>query len=155
MSIDNTSIFESDIKTKHNLTFEFTACCGADSKGCDGYIGCRSCHKVITDHYSDGQEKEFLSYCRPKEKNRFKREIKELQKENKMTKVYSYSFLKDESVGKMKCESWVNDIPNFDNRGGQALDKAQQHLNKFVKDNKLNSKKYRVAERVRYKYDRL
>ena len=63
----NTSIYESDIITKHNLTFEFTACCGADSKGLNGYVGCRSCGRVITDRFSDGDEKSFLSFCKTKE----------------------------------------------------------------------------------------
>jgi|TARA_Y100000034_G_scaffold31384_2_gene38403 hypothetical protein len=32
---------------------EFTSCCGAFSKGCDGYIGCRGCYQEIEEYFSN------------------------------------------------------------------------------------------------------
>ena len=150
----NTSIYESDIITKHNLTFEFTACCGADSKGLNGYVGCRSCGRVITDRFSDGEEKSFLFFCRTKEKNRFTNELKKLKKENEITKIYTYRFMKDESFDDYKVQSWISDIPKFENNGLQALEKAKIHLADYVKAKNLDSTKYNVVEKVSYKYKR-
>ena len=35
---------------------EFTLCCYASTKGCDGYIGCRACYAPITYYTSDAAD---------------------------------------------------------------------------------------------------
>ena len=35
---------------------QFTLCCGASDKGCEGYIGCRRCYTPIFEYFSVGDE---------------------------------------------------------------------------------------------------
>ena len=46
---------------------QFTLCCGACDKGCDGYIGCRACYSEIDEYLGVGDEE----YCREVIKNGF------------------------------------------------------------------------------------
>ena len=98
--------------------------------------------------------KVFYLFVKQKRKNRFTNELKKLKKENEITKIYSYRFMKDESFDDFKVQSWISDIPKFENNGLQALDKAKIHLANYVKAKNLDSTKYNVEERVSYKYKR-
>jgi len=35
---------------------QFTLCCGASDKGCDGYVGCRKCYTPIFEYFFEGDE---------------------------------------------------------------------------------------------------
>jgi len=43
----------SSLYTERDGDKEFTSCCGASAKGCDGYLGCRVCYQEIWDILSD------------------------------------------------------------------------------------------------------
>lgn len=53
---------ETEMTAIYEIPFEgggskqFTLCCGASDKGCDGYIGCRACYAEIEDYLGFGDE---------------------------------------------------------------------------------------------------
>ena len=43
---------------------QFTSCCGASDKGCEGGVACRSCYHYIDDYYGVGEEEAFRATIR-------------------------------------------------------------------------------------------
>ena len=45
---------DADLAISDGIVYYLTPCCKASAKGCDGYIGCRSCYRPIADELGDG-----------------------------------------------------------------------------------------------------